>query len=305
MFMKRIMNLIVALLTSAITLNAGGFLPEHSNKLPEPRATFDKMWVDYNITENGQKGMRLHVKFTAYDMLYMDAYVAVYFNYGSENGGQLKDKNDKFNSTAGDVAVYKSIKPEYNPAVYNDLQLFMPYDELDLEPGNYDLTMDVKIIYKAGGMISRLTYYDFEYTKPGAEGTSGSKSEITATFKDLWVDYDVTENGRKGMRVHVKFNVQNMKGTEGYVALYFEKKNGDKILSTSTGYKSTSGQLAVYKSINPDYVNADYNDLQLFLPYSELNLGSGRWDLKLDADIIYKEGGLIKHLKYHDFWFEQ
>jgi hypothetical protein len=47
----------------------------------------------------------------------------------------LKDKNDKFVSTAGDVALYKAIKPAYDPAIYDDLSLFMPYSEFDLEPG--------------------------------------------------------------------------------------------------------------------------------------------------------------------------
>ena len=107
--------------------------PEFCRDLFEPRATFNKMWVDYDVTENGLKGMRLHIKFTVYDMLNMDAYMAVYFEYNDERGGLLKDKNGKFNSTAGDVALYQSIKPAYNPANYEDLQLFMPYSELELD----------------------------------------------------------------------------------------------------------------------------------------------------------------------------
>jgi len=90
--------------------------------------------------------------------------------------------------------VYKSIKPLYNPAVFEDLQVFMPYSELDLDAGVYDLTMDVKLIYKAGGEIQHLTNYDFEYTKPGTSGGTPA-STATATFDKMWVDYDVTENG--------------------------------------------------------------------------------------------------------------
>jgi len=127
-------------------------------------ASFEKVWIDYNITEDGLKGMRIHLKFKTYSMKGMDAYAAIYFE--GDNGDILKDRNDKFNSTAGDVAVYKSIKPDYDPAVYDDLQIFMPYSELDLNPGKYDLTMDIKIIYKEGGVISKLTKYNFEYTKP-------------------------------------------------------------------------------------------------------------------------------------------
>lgn len=290
---------------SILSLFAFLFLSATDSKKAEPRATFEKLWIDYDVYENGVKGMKIHVKFTAYDMMNVDSYLAIYFQYDDELEGWLMDKNDKFNSTDGYVAVYRSMKPQYNPAVFNDLDVFMPYDELDLDPGMYDLAMDVKLIYKAGGAISELTTYYFEYTKPGSTTVAGGTpdaNKITATFKDLWVDFDVYENDQKGMRIHAKFSVSNMKNVEGYLAFYFEKKDGERLTSTTTGYKSTSGQLAVYKLMTPAYDATDYNDLNTFIPYSVFNLPTGRNDLKIDADIIYKAGGMIQHLKYYDFW---
>jgi hypothetical protein len=273
----------------------------------EPRATFDKLWIDYNVTENGVKGMRIHVKFSVYDMQNMDAYMAIYFEYDDEVGGYLKDKNSKFNSSAGEVAVYSSIKPQYNPAVYNDLTVFMPYGEFDLEPGQYDLSMDVKLIYKAGGVISKLTTYYFEYTEPGSTTTSGGTpaNKITATYKDMWVEYDVFENSQKGMKIHAKFSVSGMKNIDGYLAVYFETKKGERLKSEVSGYRSTSGQLAAYKLITPGFDQTDYNDLIVFIPYSAFNLETGKHDLKMDADLIYKEGGMIQHLNYHEFWISK
>ena len=269
----------------------------------DPRATFDKLWVDYDVFEGGVKGMKIHVKFTAYDMLNMDGFLAIYFQYDDEIGGWLKDKNGKFTSSEGDVAVYKSIKPQYNPALFSDLYVFMPYDELDLTPGEWDLAMDVKLIYKAGGIISKLTTYYFEYTKPGSTTAGGAPANsISATFKNLTVDFDVYENSQKGMRIHTKFSVKNMKSTEGFVAIYFEKKNGDRLKSSNSDYRSSSGQLAVYKAITPGYDESDYNDLVLFIPYSVFDLPAGKNDLKMDVDLIYKAGGMIQHLKYYDFW---
>lgn len=296
--------LILSLVAAFFSCYASGN-PNKFNLHASPGATFDSIWVDYDITENNIKGMRIHLSFEAYSMKDMDAYVAIYFEYNDDIAGFLKDKNKSFHSTEGDVAVYKTIKPAFDPAVYKDLQLFMPYSELDLEPGIYDLTMDTKIIYKQGGLIQWLTYYDFEYTKPGspADVESGTKAE--ATFEKLWVDYDVTENGKKGMRIHVAFTAINLKGVDAYLALYFEKKNGEKIEGTSTGFRSKDGQLAVYKSIKPAYPEAVYKDLQLFMPYEEIKIGSGKFDLKLDADIILKNGDMVTHLKDYEFWFSQ
>ena len=296
------------LLTSAMSiLSLCSYLflsANNSGKNAAPHATFDKLWIDYDVYDNSVKGMKIHVKFTAYEMLNMDAYVAIYFKRDDETGTWLMDKNDKYNSTDGYVAVYKSIKPLYNPAVYDDLVVFMPYAELDLEPGEYDLAMDVKLIYKTGGAISKLTTYYFEYSKPGTTTTAGGApvKKITATFKDLWVDFDVYEDGKKGMRIHTKFSVESMKGTDGYLALYFEKKNGERLKSGNTKYRSNTGQLAVYALLTPAYDKTEYNDLTAFIPYSEFDLPLGKHDLKIDADIIYKEGGMIQHLKYYDFW---
>lgn len=267
-----------------------------------PSATFDSIWVDYDVTENDLYGMRIHLSFSTYGMKDMDAYVAIYFEYNDDMAGFLKDRNKKYNSTEGDVAVYKAIKPAYDPADYKDLTLFMPYEELDLEPGIYDLTMDTKLIYKKGGLIQWLTYHDFEYTEPGSPADETSPYKADAELSDLWVDYGVTENGKKGMRIHAKFTTYNLKDVDCYLGLYFEQKNGEKLEGT-TGFKSKSGQLAVYKSIKPAYAEAVYDDVALFLPYSEIKLPPGKYDLRLKADLILKNGDMITHLKDYDFWF--
>lgn len=294
-------KLISFLLFSAITISMAN--AKESPRIAEPSAYFDSIWVDYGVTEEGKLGMRVHLKFTAYGMKNMDAYLAIYFTYNDDIAGVLKDKNNKFVSTAGDVALYRSIKPAYDPAVYDDLSAFMPYSELDLEPGNYDLTMDVKLIYAKGGEIAKLTYYDFEYSKPGSPADVESETQVDVIFEDLWVDYDVMEDGKKGMRIHVKFTANNMKGIDSYVAVYFEKKNGEAIQGLTTQYRSKNGQLAVYKSIKPAYDEAVYKDVQLFMPYSEINVSKGKHDLRLDAEIILENGDMVKHLKDHDFWF--
>ena len=301
--MKKIICLILTM-QAATLLFAAGTPSRHITSF-EPTAKFDSIWVDYDVTENNILGMRIHLAFETINMKEMDAYVAIYFEYNDDIAGFLKDKNKKFQSSEGDVAVYKSIKPAFDPAVYKDLSLFMPYSELDLEPGIYDLTMDAKLIYKQGGLIQWLTYYDFEYTKPGSPADVESGAQADAVLDKLWVDYDVVENGRKGMRIHVNFTAFNLKDVDSYLAIYFEKKNGEKIEGVSSTYRSKNGQLAVYKSIKPAYAEAVYNDMQLFMPYDQIKLGSGKFDLKLEVNIILKNGDMVKHLKEYEFWFSQ
>jgi hypothetical protein len=300
--MKKLICFIIFSVATIVIANATGSPSVHL-KNAKPSASFDSIWVDYNIKEGDVLGMRIHLKFTAYGMKNMDAYVAVYYTYNDEMAGVLKDKNSKLVSTEGDVALYKAVKPAYDPAIYDDLTLFMPYSELDQEPGEYDLTMDVKLIYKAGGMIEQLTFYDFEYTRPGSPADAESVIKADVNFEDMWIDYDVTEAGKKGMRIHLKFSTINLKGVDAYAAIYFQKKNGEKIEGLHSEYRSKNGQLALYKSLKPAYDEAVYKDVQLFMPYSEINVGTGKFDLRMKAEIIYPSGDLIKHMKDLDFWF--
>jgi hypothetical protein len=120
-------------------------------------------------------------------------------------------------------------------------------------------------------------------------------------FERMWVDYNVTENGKAGMRIHAKFTTYNMKGVDGHLAIYFSRKGGEKLKSNNKTYSSTNGQVAVFRPIKPAYEPAVYDDLSVFFPNEAFNLGRGRHELQMDADIIYKNGTLIQHLTFYDF----
>jgi len=273
-------------------------------------AKLDRIWVDYDITEGGRKGMRIHTKFTVYGMKNVASYLAIYFE--TSDGKRLKDTNKSFYSTSGEVALYKELQIGYDPGVYADLAVFMPYEELDLEPGEYDLRMDVDLIYKAGGLIQHMTYEKFVYTQPDATvdeaplpTSDTTPSDGKATVEKVWVDYDITEGGKKGMRIHVNFTVRGLKGIDSYLAIYFERANGDKLMNTNAAYSSKNGQLAVFKSLKPGYEPTVYEDAQLFVPYEEIKIGKGVFDMKMDIDLIYKNGDLFQHLDFHDFVFKR
>jgi hypothetical protein len=266
-----------------------------------PSASFKDLWVDYGVTEGGVSGMKIHVKFTAYGMKNLDSYLAIYFL--DEDGNYLKDNNRKFNSSSGDVAVYRDLKPGYDPAEYADYSVFMPYSELDLPNGNWDLQMDVKLIYKAGGLISQLTKKPFNYKK--GNPVTRDSSAVTSKVTRVWVDYNVTEGSVRGMRVHVNFEVTGLKGVDSMVVARVQKTNGDYLLNSSSEYSNNDGQLQIKFDMKPGYDTTVYKDADLFLPYSAISVARGKWDLKLDIDLNYEDGELIKHLEFYEFEFER
>ncbi|HNQ15146.1 MAG TPA: hypothetical protein PKM58_06250 [Pyrinomonadaceae bacterium] len=259
----------------------------------KPGAEFKDVWVDYDVTESGQKGMRIHVKFTALAMKGLDSYLAIYFETAA--GDRLRDKNGKFNSTSGEVAVYRELKPAYDPAEYADYSIFMPYDELDLSAGDWKLRMDIDLIYKAGGLIQHLTYKEFQYT-------SAEKQESP---NKIWIEYNQTRNGRRGMLVHVNFEVTGLKGVDAKMIVRIKDSGDEFLASSSAGFSNADGDFEVSYDIKPGYDPAVYEDVTVFIPYDEIRIGKGNWSLKLDVDIAYESGELIKHIDYKEFEFSR
>lgn len=111
----------------------------------------------------------------------------------------------------------------------------------------------------------------------------------TAKIEKIWVDHNVTENGEMGMRIHVKFLVNNMLGKTGSCVAWFYFSSGEalKSLGADQRYKTPNGKLAISDSYKPAYENASFNDFKLFMPYSELHLKSGKLhDLKFKIGIM-------------------
>jgi len=133
------------------------------------------------------------------------------------------------------------------------------------------------------------------------------KSSVTgkAKFDKIWVDYNVTEEGEKGMKIHVKFEVTGMEGVDSYLMVYFQKDDGTELKTGSSVYGSKDGRVVAKKALKPGYDVTVYKDLEVFMPYNELNLDSGKYNLKMDADLTDDDEVLIQHLGYHDFQYEK
>jgi len=267
----------------------------------KPSARFDKAWVDYDITQGGIKGMNIHVKFAVYELKGVDTQIRIKFQ--DSQGNDLKDSNKSFYTENGNVAVFSDLKPGYDATEYNDLQIFMPYAEFDItRAGKYNLKMDIDLIYENGTFIQHLGYHEFEYSRGGTTtNNTPSTSNITAKFDSVWIDYNVTEKGQLGMRIHTKFSVTNMKAQDGSIRIYFQKADGTSLKSSDGNFESELGNVAAFNDIKPGYDVTDYKDLATFMPYSEFHLGVGKHDLKMDIDLIDDDGTLIQHLTFYEF----
>jgi zinc-ribbon domain len=140
---------------------------------------------------------------------------------------------------------------------------------------------------------------------PNTTPTTKSATDPNGKIDKTWVDYDVSEGGRTGMKIHNKFWTYNLKDTECYLAVYFQKEDGTRLTSTNSAFKAQNGDLALFKLLKPNYPNTVYDDIAMFMPYGEFNVTPGKYKLTMDVDLITKGGQMIQHLGYHNFEYER
>ena len=115
--------------------------------------------------------------------------------------------------------------------------------------------------------------------------TTYSNNEIKAWFDKIWVEHNVYENGKKGMRIHSHFFVNNAKSLQMSINYYFYYNDNRILRDTNNRYHSVDGQVVCFSGITPGYDQTEYKDFILFMPYDELHLNRGRYDLKFRGEI--------------------
>lgn len=93
-------------------------------------ATINRIWEEHNVFQDQKKGMKIHIKFNTYNMQNVQGKSIAYFYYN--DGTVLKDNNNSYRNSNGQVIVEQNFKPTYKETIYEDFVLFMPYNELHL-----------------------------------------------------------------------------------------------------------------------------------------------------------------------------
>lgn len=156
--------------TSAATEpSSGNGTFENPFTLPDdPEAIYQGARIVHNITVNGEKGMRIHANFTVKYGYDVSCRLIAYFYYDDSDNTPLKSANAKYRTKEGNVSASVYFKPAYDPAVYKDYQVFVPYDALNMESGEeYDLKFYLALYDNEGQrFFGKSGWYKFHLTVP-------------------------------------------------------------------------------------------------------------------------------------------
>lgn len=147
---------------------------------------------------------------------------------------------------------------------------------------------------------SRSDYFEItagSYTKRININQEGN-TEPTAEIDSIWMDQSVYVNNVKGMKIHVKLNVNNMEGEKVYCYAYFYDEDKKTPLQDTYG-----NNLKFYSYGTSHYERSIFNDFTIFVPHEALNIQPETitTDLYFAIAITDASGNQLARKKYTGF----
>jgi len=109
-------------------------------------------------------------------------------------------------------------------------------------------------------------------------------------IRAVWVEHNVYDSQRKGMRIHVKFEVTNYQNVKCGAAVYFYYSSGEALKDLNNRYRTPDGKVAYGVEFTPANPASVFEDFKIFMPYDELHMGVGEARLKFKVQ-LYRVGG--------------
>lgn len=238
------------------------------------RAEFSEGRLVHDVFKDSKKGMEVHHKIRVVGMKDRDLEVACYFY--REDGTPLKDENNSFRTTGGDVSVGEHHVIKYADSTFKDFSLFLPHNELHAGTGAHKLKVKCEA-FDSGRSIGKSGWQSFTLRVGGAVPK-------LIKFGKGSLKHDVFKDGIKGLEVHHPIDVQAMANRELEVTCFFYYENGGALRDMNKRYYTANGNVSVMDKVQVKYADAKWADFVHFIPYDELHLPSGKTDLKIQCE---------------------
>ncbi|MDP4265212.1 MAG: M12 family metallopeptidase [Bacteroidota bacterium] len=250
--------------------------------------------IEYNVTENGQLGMRIKQNFLIYNAQSRKCILAVYF-YNADDGKALIDHNGIQASADGKVAAFTTFTPGYQNTQYNNLSVFMPYDELELGNGSFRLKCYVALFDPDLKVITSSGYQYFTFS----QGISSKEVKVETKFSDAAQQIEITPI----------FTIEGAKGITCHAVAYFYDDNGVPLKDLNNLYATRDGTVSSTVDFTPGYPTTVYNnnqaDFTINLPYPELHLSKGNYRLEYKVVLFDDKWNKIVSSSLFNFTFTQ
>ena len=99
------------------------------------------------------------------------------------------------------------------------------------------------------------------------------------------------------MRIHIDFDIENMKGKTIYVCAFFYDEDGNKMRTSNNDYRTSDGQVTVQDTATPRYDSSNYSDFKMEIPVPVMRKGSNKFRIQIQDS----NGNVLANSDYEYF----
>lgn len=138
----------------------------------------------------------------------------------------------------------------------------------------------------------------------------GDKSVQVVVFQEagksieinkVWADLNILESGEYGMVIHVDFSALDVEQHVLNVSACFEYSDGTPLKDSDGSYRTSTGQVAVEKTVKAQFDYSQWGDFKLFMPYSQIHTPSGKHIIRFYVQIYDGKTGAMEKSGYMNF----
>jgi len=234
------------------------------------KATIRNLRTEQGVVQGSQRWMLIHVGFDINGFRAANCLMVAYFRWANEE--PLKDADGRYKAADGQVSAGVSFSPSYDATSYDDFQVFMPYGQLHLVPGEHELKYNVNVWNLADAKALAVSEY-----------VSFLLRVNPAEIWGVWADHNVDQEDQKGMLIRVDFTIHGHKNEKCHLTVNFNHMDDTKLKGADGRYCTSDGQAAVTRDFVPEFDTAQLWGLGLFMPYDQIHAPVG--DLKFNVSI--------------------
>lgn len=138
-----------------------GFNRQKSIQKQVASGKINKTWLEYNVYHENEKGMNIHNDILIYNSMNKKSKLIAWFYDGQKQ--KLRDYNNSYCTTDGQVCAVEYFTPSYNESHYKDLAIYIPYSEFHINTrGVHNIKFRIGL-FSGYDLLEESPLYQFDF----------------------------------------------------------------------------------------------------------------------------------------------
>ena len=236
--------------------------------------------VDPSVVRENAQWVRIRANLVLDGLQGQEVFLHARFQF-SGTTTLLRDSDNQWRSTDGLVCSEAKVIPQGPRANVQGMEVWIPVGQLHLAQDSLGTPLVALLtVVHRGRALASVTTAPFT-VQAGPPAAAGPSAEVKA----IWFTQNVVKQGQRGVEINVQFVVSGCVGRDVAVLTWFYL-DGVPLKDLDRQFATTDGLVAATTTVRPIHPVAVFNDCRLFMPYAQLHMARGAYNIQVIAGIF-------------------